>query len=64
MTYHEPSIEDVLTNEEFLLGSDPEGFLESTVDFEDSDFVGDKNDCEDFLAQYLNFITGKMLKLM
>ena len=51
MKSHQCSIEVILTNEDFLLGSDPEGCLESALDTNDDDFVGDKKDCEELSSK-------------
>ena len=45
MVSHQPSLGTILTDEIFLLVSDPEGYLEYDLDNNDDDFVGDKSDC-------------------
>ena len=59
MTSHQHSIEVTVTNDDFLLGYDPEGCLESDLDTNDDDFVGDKRTAKNCPAKTLRHLTGK-----
>ena len=47
ITCHQHSIEVILANEDFILGSDPNDYLESALDENYDDLVGDKNEHEE-----------------
>ena len=41
------SVEEILTSEEFITGSDCQGYLEDNNNVVDFDFIGDQNDYDE-----------------